>query len=69
MRNHITPEHSPLSDPAVKTHHAPVAANSDERLELPDDDQTDGAAVAQVRLPSKGDAPSSDFEGFGSFSG
>ncbi|POR42694.1 hypothetical protein [Methylobacterium sp. V23] len=69
MRNYITPKHCPLSDAAIEKRHVSSVANSNQRLELVQDDRIRDASQKHFSVPSKVVPSTSDFEGFGSFSG
>jgi hypothetical protein len=69
MRNYITPDHCALSDALTEAQHLSSVANSNRRLEVVHNERWSDADGASLDLPSKVVPPSSDFEGFGSFSG
>ena len=69
MRNYITPDHCALSDPLAEARHVSSVANSNRPLDVVHDNRWSEATGASLDLPSKVVPHSSDFEGFGSFSG
>ena len=69
MRNYITPDHCALSDALTEARHLSSVANSNRRLEVVQNERRSDTADASLDLPRKAVPPSSDFEGFGSFSG
>lgn len=68
MRNDITTDHFDVSDASIEVRHTPSVANSKRPLELVRDDRR-AAVRGWDDLPAKIVPPTSDFEGFGSFSG
>ncbi|WP_156647608.1 hypothetical protein [Methylobacterium sp. Leaf87] len=68
MRNYITTDHFDFSDVSIDVRHTPSVTNGKRPLELVRDDRR-GEVRGWDDLPTKIVPPTSDFEGFGSFSG
>ena len=69
MRNYITPDHCNLSDVETEARNVSRVANGNQRLSLVRGDRDGEPARPPTAIPGKVVLPSSDFEGFGTFSG
>jgi hypothetical protein len=68
MRNHITPDHCALPGPSIEAGPGSSAALRTQRLERLHDERSGDVTGPPPRPPGAGVSPTSDFEGFGSFS-
>ena len=68
MRNHITPDHGGLPGPSIETGPGIGLAARTRRLARGHDGHGGDVVSPPARPPGTSVSPTSDFEGFGSFS-